>query len=131
MATQLDKPEAVSMPDPEVRKARWEYREEMRQRNKEIAREAAQRRSRGSSLPTRIEDIRRKLESANVVTTVALIEQASERDRDLYLLAEEFGQNRVGVLGRFGAPRAAAREAFKAVAGLGVPTESPDSRGEE
>lgn len=109
--------------------SRWAERDARRQENARLAREAAQNRAarnKGVTLTKRVEEAKKVLAGKNVAGAIQTIQTVSPHDYDIYLLAEEFGQRRQGVLKQFGAPRNSVRTAFIAEAGLGSPEDDPD-----
>lgn len=75
---------------------RWAARERRRLEASAAAKARAQKNKK--SLFRRVQDAAEKLEGRNVADTVALIEMQSPQDREVYILAEERGQNRVSVI---------------------------------
>jgi hypothetical protein len=69
------------------------------------------------------------LAGKNVAGAIQTISGVSSADYDIYLIAEEFGQARQGVLKQFGPPRNTVRTAYLAEAGLGSPEDA--RKGEE
>lgn len=115
--------------------SRWAERDNRRQANAQLAREAAQRRVARKSaigLVERVGKAATRLNGVNTAGAIQVINQASPADYDLLLLAEKYaGQNRVGVLKQFGAPRRSVETAYLAEAGLASPEDAPDEGAEE
>lgn len=112
--------------EPVAYSSRWEQRDAQRKANAKVAREAAQRRASKpkASLVERVEAAKVKLEGVNVAGAIALIQAVSPQDYDIYLLAEQHGQARRGVVQQFGAPRGTVERAYLEEvggAGLGSP----------
>lgn len=113
--------------------SRWEERNARRQESKRLAMEAAIARSRRNrkSVAERVELAKARLTGTTVAQAIAIIQGVSSADYDIYMLAEEFGQNRRGVLKQFGPPRNSVRTEYLAGAGLGSPEYTPDEGVEE
>jgi hypothetical protein len=112
-----------------VKLPRWEQRLAQRKKSQDLARNAArarQAKKRHGNIVTQVEAAQFKLAGANTAGAVQVIESASSADRDILLLAEEFGQARKGVLRQFGPVRSGVRAAYVQAAGLTTPNESPD-----
>lgn len=123
-----------SQPAPEAYVSRWAERDARRQENARLAREASAARAsrnKGETLTSRVNKAKEVLAGKNVAGAIQTIQTVSPHDYDIYLLAEEFGQRRQGVLKQFGAPRNSVRTAFIAEAGLGSPEDAPDEGAEE
>jgi hypothetical protein len=76
------------------------------------------------TLAQRVELAKDRLSGSNVSTAIQLIQGASSSDFDIYILAEEQGENRRGVLKQFGPPRNSVRTAYLAEAGLASPEDA-------
>ncbi|MES2156038.1 MAG: hypothetical protein V4510_12970 [bacterium] len=125
--------EDASIEDSPRPSSRWEERNARRMESKRIATEAAHARARRNSktLVERVEIAKARLAGANVPQTLQLIQATSSSDLDIYLLAEQFGENRRGVLKQFGQPRNSVRTAYLAEAGLASPEDAPDEGAKE
>lgn len=106
-------------------------REEEREARYLEAVEAAERRNlrtrARNDIQTRVEDAMKKLSGRNAADTIAIIDQVSIRDRDVYLIAEEFGQARKSVQRQFNKPRRDVRDEYVRAAGLEVPNEPSEA----
>lgn len=115
--------------------SRWEERDARRKANAQVAREAAQRRAgKKASLVERVAKAQKKLGAVNTAGAIQLIQEVSPADYDVYIIAEETGQARRGVLKQFGAPRNSVKLQYLEEvggAGLGSPNQSPDGAEEE
>jgi hypothetical protein len=114
-------------PAPVAYSSRWEERNARRMESKRLAEEAS--RARGArnhkTLTQRVEIAKDRLKGSNVSTAIQLIQQVSSSDYDIYIIAEEQGENRRGVLKQFGPPRNSVRTAYLAEAGLASPEDAP------
>lgn len=110
-------------------KTRVELREEARRQRAQEAHDDAKRRALGSRLSL-VDEVNRavlKLGNANVSQAIEHIEAASNRDRDILLLAEEAGKNRATVLRAFGPVRRVVRETYdREVAMKQAPNQTPE-----
>ncbi len=112
-----------------TRESRWAARDAQRQANSKLAFEAAQARARrrqSISLTDRVDAAKERLAGVNTAGAIQLIQSVSTADYDVYLIAEEYGQARRGVLKQFGAPRNSVKTAYMAEAGLASPDHTPD-----
>lgn len=115
-------------PAPAPHVSRWAERDARRRANAQLAREAAQRRverKKGVSLVEKVEKAKKRLAGVNVAGAIQVIGDASSADRDYFLLAEKYGQNRASVLRQFGnALRKSVETAYLAEAGLASPEDA-------
>ena len=109
--------------------SRWAERDARRQENKRLAQDAAAGRARRKTvtLPGRVETAKARLAQTNVAGAIQVIQSVSSQDYDIYLLAEQYGQARGGVLKQFGEPRGTVKQRYILEAGLG----SQSSEGSE
>ncbi len=91
-----------------------EAREEARAAASRIAEEAADRRSERNrgTFAERVESAKQRLANTPVGAAIGIIGANSIAEREVYLLAEEFGQHRDPVLRAFPPIRTAARETY-------------------
>jgi hypothetical protein len=86
----------------------------IREENKRLATEASYARSRRAkaTLAERVDKAKERLAQVNAGGAIQVIQSVSSQDYDVYLLAEEFGQARRGVLKQFGNGRATVRQQY-------------------
>ena len=105
-------------------------RQENREAQQRIAEEAQIRRAErnAGTLYERVERAKQRLEGMPAGAFVTLLEQLSDAEREVYLLAEQYGKNRQELLRRFPRPRkATTAEYLQAVDAIDdATTEVPD-----
>ena len=95
--------------------SRWEQREAQRKAAHDLARSAAHARAAKKSkadIGAQVQAAQKQLAGTNVSGAINLIESQSSTGRDIFLLAEEFGLARKGVLRGFGPVRSVVRAAY-------------------
>lgn len=120
-------------------KARMRDREARREANfaaERAAMDARRLKVHNDTVQDRVFQAVKRLRGANASATMAIIEGCSTRDRDVYLIAEEIGQNRKTVLRNFPKPRKAVRLAFfgsedNAPSSVAESDESPETVGQK
>ena len=115
-------------PAPVAYSSRWEERNARREESKRLATEASHARTARNhkSVAERVEIAKARLTGSNVTQATQIIQAVSSSDYDIFILAEEFGENRRGVLKSFGPPRNSVRTAYLAEVGLASPDHTPD-----
>lgn len=111
-------------PVPNNSKSRVKAREEARLKRAQEAMEQSHRfRSRERpTLVAKVEAWKKKLAGRNVIDTISLIESQPDAEREIALLAEEFGQGRKSVLARWRI-RKTVREAYLSESGAAAKPE--------
>lgn len=106
----------TSDPEPAQRPytSRWEERDARRKAAAKVASDASLARAHRAkdSLVQRVEKAKDKLNGVNAAGAIQLIQSVSSQDYDVYLLAEQHGQARRGVLKQFGAPRGSVKRQY-------------------
>ena len=120
-------------PATEPHVSRWAERDARRRANSQLARDAAVARSRKprASLAARVEAAKVVLAGKNATGALQTIQTTSPQDRDVYILAEQYGQARRGVLKLLGPPRNSVKEQYLAEVASLEPDEANEAEGVE